>query len=205
MTTIIRAAWAVAIVLMQGVAVPTAAADLEVWTERNAPVAAEARSVAAATRDFAERRALLHMIRAMFDVVPTDSVANLVEADIASLGGEGPTVAQVERLGRELESEAGYLLVSLRYLVEVGGALWPEDRAEDAYAAVARVRLEDLLYELTLTSREGGDLLPVLLALDEIYWWTEGYGEAPSGSAHFAGRDEIVDAALDRHGPTSST
>ncbi len=154
---------------------------------------------------YIERRASLHMIRAMFDVISSGNVPRLIELDVAETQANGLTIAQIDRVDSELVSEASYLLVSLRYLVEVGGAIWPDDRSERVYASDAIVVLDGLRERIISWLDQPEDPLPVLEQLDRVYWWTEGYASPPEGQGHFDGRDQLIERAMQNRKTSSQT
>jgi hypothetical protein len=165
------------------------AADLDVA----APIS-EAQPAEAAV-DYLDRLAVVLMIRSSFDVVAVEDVAGLLLDAAEGIGIEVSAEAS-ETLDQQLLTEGGYYLVSLRYLALSGGAAWPEDRSEGSYVRDAVLELEGLEAALVTSVRERRDPLPILLEAQRIRALTEGYPEVPEALQRFAGRDELVTAAL---------
>jgi hypothetical protein len=178
---------AMALPLALGPALPGTAADLGAGR----PLLAAPAS-AAATADYLRRRAVLLMIRATFDLVADEEVPQLLAADLQRLEGNGPAEHELARLDRELLAEGSYYLVSLRYLAEVGGAVWPADRPESAYANDALVALEALQQRLIKAVNSRADPLPIFEQAQAILALSEGFVRVPADMDHFAGRDAIV-------------
>lgn len=169
------------------------------------PLPAEARDPMVVARDYISRRAVLLMIRATFDVIQNQEIPSLLAQDLRRIGASGPTEEDLAALDTDLLMEASYYIVTLRYLIEVGGGLWPSDRPESTYVNDAIVRLRTLTTELIDAVNDRADPLSIMRQVDEITAWTEGYAEPPPELDHFAGRDAIVDEALRKHGPRTST
>ena len=159
----------------------------------------------AAIRDYISRRAALLMLRSTFDVIAPEDVGTLLRQDLEQLGGNAPSQWDNAALATDLLTEASYYLVSLSYLIEAGGALWPADRAESLYVNDALMQLDALKGRLVETVDAGADPLPLLEELQRIHWWTEGETEVPEGEDRFAGRDSLVTELLATHGPSTST
>jgi hypothetical protein len=149
-------------------------------------------------REFIERRADLLMIRAMFDVVPHEDILPTLEADARRLGDGQPTVTEIASLHDELLTEGSYLLVSLSYTVQSGGAVWPSDKAEAVYERDARVMLEARRSEFLDAMEQGADPLPVLKQIDAINALTYGETTPTDELDHFSARDALVEEALAR-------
>jgi hypothetical protein len=148
--------------------------------------------VPAATRDYLGRRAALLLIRAMFDVLPRTAVADQLGQDLVALGRDGPQEADQRALDDDLLAEGSYLIVSLRYLVQGGGALWPPDEAQQSYEDDAFRKLRVLQSSWSQVVATRGDPLPVLIELDRLYALTEGYAAIPPELDHFSDRDALV-------------
>jgi hypothetical protein len=146
--------------------------------------------------DYLDRLAVLLMIRATFDVVEPDAIRPELAAAAKAIGeGTAPAEASAT-LDRELLTEGGYYLVSLRYLALVGGAAWPDDRSEATYERDSVNELEGLEAALIDSVAARRDPLPVLLSAQHILGLTEGYTALPPELDRFADRDALVDAAL---------
>jgi hypothetical protein len=164
-----------------------------------------AEAVASEIENYVARRAALLALRAKFDVVSMEDIAGVLRGDLQELAGGAPSPWMQSALDRQLLSEIGYFAVSLKYLIEGGGPLWPTDRSEDIYVNDALVEIGsavDVLPEI-IDKRE--DPLPLLERLERIYWWTEGYGEIPPDQDHFGEVPALVEQALQAAGPQSST
>jgi hypothetical protein len=153
---------------------------------------AETESVA----DYLDRLAVLLMIRATFDVVEADAVGVQLDEAAKAIGEDTAPAEASATLDRELLTEGGYYLVSLRYLALAGGAAWPDDRSEASYERDAVNELEGLEAALIDSVAARRDPLPVLLAGQHIYGLTEGYKDLPAEMDRFARRDALVEAAL---------
>jgi hypothetical protein len=149
-----------------------------------------------ATEDYLRRRAAVLLIRAMFDVLPRDSVSLQLGQDLYDLGADGPSEQDQLALDADLLAEGSYLIVSLRYLVQGGGALWPPAESQEGYETEALKRLHGLQADLSRMVDERDDPLPLLLDLDEIYALTEGYASIPPELDHFGQRDALVQQAI---------
>lgn len=152
-----------------------------------------------------ERLAALLLLRTAFDVIPGSAVPELLGNEAERLGAGGPADADIGVLDVELLSEASYYIVSLRYLVESGGAIWPPDRPEHFYVNDALVELAATQQALLGVIAAHADPLPLLARVNRVHAWTEGYAEIPPHFDFFSGRDALVDAALASHGPRSAT
>jgi hypothetical protein len=150
----------------------------------------------AATASYLDRRAALLLIRAAFNVIAREDVREILEDDAVRLSLSAPAETDEQRLDLELLSEGSYFIVSLRYLIEAGGAAWPGDRTEGAYAFDALVLLDALRAKLFDNVGARSDPLPLLEAVEQIHWQTEGFAEVPAGASRFAARDELVDWAI---------
>lgn len=138
----------------------------------------------------------LEMIRATFDVVPRDELGATLEEQAARWSLAAPSAAALADLDQQLLTEASYYLVSLSYLVQVGGAVFPGDRAEMVYANDTIAKLDDLRRELVDAVENGGDVLPVLIEAERIRALTEGYPAVPEDFGVFTDHDALLDEAL---------
>lgn len=153
-------------------------------------------SIDAATQSYLELRASLFAIRARFDVITFDDISGLLADEARQLGPRGPEPHLVERTLDQLRAEGTYYIVSLRYLIESGGAVWPDDRPAADYRRDALVLLDSLQFELESDTKSGKDPISALLGIDRVNSWTEGYGELPDGLDHFGDRQDFVRSAL---------
>lgn len=181
-------------------ALPIRAADL-----RMGPPAVVAGDAGEAADDYLRRRAVLLMIRATFDLLLDEDVPRVLAGDIVRIGTAGPSEGQSAQLDRDLLAEGSYYLVSLRYLAETGGAVWPNDRPESSYANDALVTLDGLQNQLIDAINERTDPLPIFEEAQRILALSEGFSEVPASLDHFDGRDVIVEEVLADHGPTTNS
>ena len=178
------------VIVQLGMIGPSLAADFGVMAP--APIEGDEAS------SYLARRTVLHQLRAMFDLVRTEDLQSPVAADAQQISRSGITEEDQQVLEIELLTEGSYLLTSLKYLIEVGGAAWPSDRVEAHYVNDALLILSALARDFVRVMAEGGDPLVLMQQADEIFWQTEGYTEIPAGLGHFTDRDELVRNALER-------
>lgn len=166
------------------------AADMDAQTSVNerAPVT---------LRQALSRYLSLEMVRATFDVISRDDLADSLKDETARWHGVVPSAAELADIDQQLLAEASYYIVSLSYLVQVGGAVFPDDKAEAVYANDTIVRLEDLRRQLFDDVAAGGDVLPVLSELERIRALTEGYTSIPDGFGVFEQHDRLLDEVLE--------
>ena len=164
-----------------------------------------AEAVASEIANYASRLAALLALRAKFDVIVADDIPRALEADLKSLAGGAPSPWQQTVLDRELLSEISYFAVSLKYLIQSGGALWPTDRDESSYINDALVEVGAAVDALPEVIDNRENPLPLLERLERIWWWTEGYGDIPPDQNHFGDVRARVEHALKTVGPQSST
>ena len=89
-------------------------------------------------------------------------------------------------------------------MIEAGFPNWPGDKPDSTYRDDALERLERYRVDLILTLLDGGDPLPILVSVAEIYWWTEGSKEPVDGRGVFADRDRLVEEARTTEGRAPS-
>lgn len=175
-------------------ALPLKAADL-------GPTPSEETAPATLTlREALSRYLSLEMIRSTFDVVPKEELGAVLEEQALRWGKVAPPAEALAELDQQLLSEASYYLVSLSYLVQVGGAAFPADRAEMVYANDTISKLDDLRRQLFDAIATGGDVLPVLVEAERIRALTEGYTSAPRDFGVFAEHEALLDSVLDKLG-----
>jgi hypothetical protein len=136
----------------------------------------------------------LEMIRATFDVVGRDELQHRLELEALRWGKMPPSAQAAADLDRQLLEEASYYLVSLSYLVQVGGAVFPDDKAETVYANDTLVRLEALQRELPDAVANDGEVLAIMLEAERIRSLTEGYTQIPEGFSVFNAHATILAA-----------
>ncbi len=169
------------------------------------PVAATEIARQASLKSYIQRRAVLLLIRAAFDVIADEDISPLLADDARRLAATGPTVEDEQALDADLLSEGSHVIVSLRYLIAAGGAAWPPDRLATSYAFDAEVLLESLQADLLAAASNGADPLPILQAAERIHWQTEGFATSPPESDRFRARDDLVEQALASAPARSST
>lgn len=140
----------------------------------------------------------LLLVRVTFDVTAIADVEPALEARVASWGLGAPSAGERDEIERQLLAEASYYIVSLRYLIEVGGAAFPADRAETAYANDTLVRLDSLeraLGDRLAMHREVADLLEEVEAIRAL---TEGYVEPAGDFGVFTQHAAMLRRVLER-------
>ena len=177
----------------------TNAADIAATT----PLPATA-DVTTLSHAYLDRKAVLLQLRVHFDTIEQDDAAQILEQDAKAIARQGPSLEASSQLDTDLLAEGSYYIVSLKYLIEAGGAIWPTDRAESTYVNDALAKLGDLQAQLLATASDGSDPLPVFMALDQINAWTEGYTDVPTDLDFFSGRDALVEAALEAARPVGT-
>ena len=139
----------------------------------------------------------LLMIRATFDVIDRADLEAQLTGELRVWGGRAPSAAAKADLDRQLLAEGSYYLVSLSYTVKVGGAAFPDDKAEMVYTNDTIVELDNLQRKLADTVASGGDTLPILVRAEEIRALTEGNTEVPDDAAVFKDHAAILDRVIE--------
>ena len=176
--------------------IPARAADMGAGAPPAVGVPSDSKSRVETAAGYLRRRAVLLMIRATFDLLRDEDVPGALAADSARIGAAGPSEEEAARLDRDLLAEGSYYLVSLKYLAEAGGAVWPDDRPERSYASAALVALDALQDRLIAAVHARTDPLSIFEQAQDILALTEGYIDVPAALDHFAGRDLIVERIL---------
>ena len=151
----------------------------------------------ASLRDALSEYLNLLMIRATFDVVDRADIESQLKDELRVWGGKAPSPGARADLDRQLLAEGSYYLVSLGYTIKVGGAAFPDDKAEMVYANDAIVELDDLQRKLADTIVAGGDTLPILKRTEEIRALTEGSAEIPDDMSVFKDHAAILDRVIE--------
>lgn len=151
--------------------------------------------------EYVQKRAELHTLRAIFDLVSPDDIPALIADDVTDTQGDGVSDAESDRLSHDLIAEGSYFLVSMSYLVQAGFPNWPHDKPEATYRTDALAKLDTLRTELIDTVLRGDDPLPILEQAAEIFWLTEGSTTPIDGRADFAGTTALVTDALSEKPP----
>lgn len=178
-------------IVLLAIVVPTAsAADLgsQASASDRAPVT---------LRDALSRYLSLEMVRATFDVISRDDLDGALKDELARWGGAAPSSAELADIDQQLLAEASYYIVSLSYLVQVGGAVFPGDKAEAVYANDTISRLEDLRRQLFEDVAAGTSVLPVLSEVERIRALTEGYASMPEGYGVFEQHEQLLDGVIE--------
>ena len=147
------------------------------------------------------RYAVLYELRAAFDVLDPETIPDLLKSDLAKLS-DG--TADIGELNANLTAEGSYYIVSLRYLVDFGGANWPTDRPAIDYTRDARLLLESLQSRWLAAVSDGGDLVEILGEIDRINAWTEGFADLPSDLDHSRSISAMVNEILTKYGPLTA-
>jgi hypothetical protein len=155
-------------------------------------------------RDYVDGRALLHMLRAQFDVEALVDLPALVKSDASDAVANGVTKEQSRDLEVALIAEGAHFLTSLQYLIDGGFPNWPQDRDPSTYERDSRMMLEELPEQLIATVLAGEDPNAIFITAAQIYWWTEGAEGPLDRRPDFAQRDALVDAALAEPAPDTA-
>jgi hypothetical protein len=134
----------------------------------------------------------LEMVRATFDVVPREDLKAQLEDKARRWGGVAPSPEEAADLDRQLLAEASYYLVSVSYVVQVGGAAFPDDKSEAVYANDTLVRIDSLQRRLADAIADGGDVTPILVEAEEIRSLTEGLTSVPEDLGIFTEHATIL-------------
>jgi hypothetical protein len=178
---------------------PASAADL------NAAPAAAAEAAPAGLREALSRYLSLEMVRATFDVAPRAELGPDLAEKAARWEAVPPSADEIADIDQQLLAEASYYIVSLSYLVQVGGAVFPSDKAENVYVNDTIVRLDDLRRRLFAAVDEGADVLPILAEVEQIRALTEGYRTIPDGFGLFDQHESLLDQVLETRPKAGAT
>jgi hypothetical protein len=159
----------------------------------------------ALTESYLKREAALLLVRATFNVMPVEDVEPALERQLHLFGANGPSPSDLDRLDRDLLAEGSYLLVSLRYTIDAGGAVWPYDRSEASYERDTLAELDILTSNWIATVESQSDPLPILLSAQSIMALTNGEKTVPPAQDHFGRRDELVNNAIEVAAPWAKT
>ena len=140
-----------------------------------------------------------------FTLIDGEQLKGQLASSIRRLATSGPIESDLIALDRALLAEGSYYIVSLRYLIQAGGAAWPTDRPARFYENDALVKLDALQERLFEAVETRADPLPIFLEAQEIWALTEGYNEVPEQLDVFGHRDALVEAAMARAIPRAST
>jgi len=140
----------------------------------------------------------LELTRVTFDVLEADQVEAVVEQKIVAWAGGVPSEGERAEIGRQLLAEGSYYLTSLSYLIQAGGAIFPDGRPEASQAGDALVRIDALQRRLANGIAAGEDVSAVLLEAEEIRALTEGHDVPPPGFGPLAHHAEMLKRAWTR-------
>jgi hypothetical protein len=152
----------------------------------------------AVTRTTLSNYLALELTRITFDVLAFDELENRVERKLVAWGGRAPGAAERAEIGRQLLAEGSYYLTSLSYLIQAGGAVFPEDRPEASYAGDTLVRLDALQQRLAEGIAAGEDVSAVLVEAESIRALTEGYQTPPADFGPLVHHAEMLARAIKR-------
>jgi hypothetical protein len=141
-------------------------------------------------------RAVLFLIREKYDVLSADDAQDLLATEAKSLSALGIQADEEAAIQRQLSAEGSYFIVSLQYLIGVGGANWPTDKPASSYdrdASRALAELQDRWFD---TVASHGDILTLIRQVDTIDAQTEGQPAATGDYDHFKGAEAMVKDAL---------
>lgn len=181
----------VLVVMMLATAPALQAADMP----ESPHVAIEAGDTAAIV-PYVKKRAILHVLRATFDVESLEDLESSIRADLANAQSSGVTEDEVADLDTDLIAEGSYFIVGLRYLIDAGFPAWPQDRPEATYRRDAVAILDPLPGKLIASIAAGDDPGPILAAASKVFWWTEGALAPLNGRANFSFLDVLIAAAV---------
>jgi hypothetical protein len=140
----------------------------------------------------------LELTRITFDVLAAEDLESRVEQKLIAWGGQPPGTAERAEIARQLLAEGSYYLTSLSYLIQAGGAIFPDGRPEAAQAGDALVRLDALQRRLSEGLARGEDVSGVLIEAEAIRALTEGYPALPADFGPFAHHAEMLGRAVER-------
>jgi hypothetical protein len=131
-------------------------------------------------------------IRVSFDVLDAAELVPELEAAARRWSPAGPGAGEVAQLDNALLAEASYYLTSVAYVVEVGGAAFPDDGPYDSYRNDTLVAIAALRDRLIDAVTNGEPVNDILVEAQRLRWLTEGETSVPPASDRFAGHDELI-------------
>jgi hypothetical protein len=170
------------------------AADLNVTVTEAQPVA----DTDEVTRSTLANLLALELTRVTFDVRAADEVEGEVERRLIAWAGNAPSEAERAEIDRQLLVEASYYLTSLSYVIQTGGAVFPEDKPEGTYAGDTLVMLDTLQRRLSDGIAAGEDVSGVLVEAERVRALTEGYAVPPPDFGPMAHHTEMLERAVTR-------
>ena len=172
---------------------PSFAADLTVSLPQQRPMADTT-----AVRTTLSNLLALELTRVTFDVLASDALEARVEQKLVAWGGGAPSAAERAEIDRQLLAEGSYYLTSLSYLIQAGGAIFPDDQPEAAYAGDTLVQLDALQRRLADGIAAMEDVSGVLVEAERVRALTEGYLAAPDDFGPLAHHAEMLERAVTR-------
>lgn len=170
------------------------AADLTVTVTAPQPTAGAEAAIRTTLANFLA----LELTRVTFDVLDADQVEGAVQQKLIAWGGLAPSEAEQAEIGRQLLAEGSYYLTSLSYLIEAGGAVFPDDKPETTYAGDTLVQLDALQRKLSDGIAAGEDVSGVLVEAEKVRALTEGNLVPPPDFGPFAQYPEMLERAVTR-------
>ena len=135
-------------------------------------------------------------IRVTFDILPAEQLATDLAAAATRWAPSGPGAGEAAQLDNALLAEASYYLTSIAYVVEVGGAAFPDDRPYDHYRNDTLVAVDALRDRLIAALETGLPVHDILVEAQRLRWLTEGETAVPADEDRFSGHDALLAAAL---------
>lgn len=169
-------------------------ADLDVTV----PVEQPLEDAEAITRVALANFLALQLTRVTFDVLSPDRVEVDVERKLVGWAGNAPSEDERAEIDRQLLAEGSYYLTSLSYLIQAGGAVFPDDRPEASYAGDTLVALDTLQRRLSAGIVAGEDVSGVLVEAERIRALTEGYVVPPADFGPMSHHARMLERAVTR-------
>lgn len=149
----------------------------------------------AAGRDIATALSRYHdllAIRVSFDVLDAAELVPELEAAARRWAPHGPGAGEAAELDNALLAEASYYLTSIGYVVEVGGAAFPDDRPYDSYRNDTLVSIAALRDRLIDAVSNGASVNDILVEAQRLRWLTEGETSVPPEADRFGGHEALI-------------
>lgn len=132
-------------------------------------------------------------IRVTFDLLDAEDLAPELEAAARRWSPAGPGQGEAAQLDNALLAEAAYYLTSIAYVVEVGGAAFPQDRSYHTYRNDTLVAVSALRDRLIVAIEAGEPVHDILLEAQKLRWLTEGETSVPADQDRFGAHDDLVE------------
>lgn len=173
---------------------PGQAADMTTTVQEEQPVA----DADAVIRTTLSNFLALELTRVTFDVLAADQVEAQVQQRLVAWAGAAPSEGERAEIGRQLLAEGSYYLTSLSYLIQAGGAIFPDDKLEVTYAGDTLVKIDALERQLADGIAAGEDVSAVLVEAEAIRALTEGNAVSPPDYGPMAHHAEMLERAWTR-------